>query len=251
MNELSSMTDYRSLGFEIISGLFTQAEIERFQADAERLYTDPNVMTLRDDRTITRRSVGGGQVIDRLDPVIDISPVFAGLASDQRMLDLAEESLGEPCVLFKDKLIFKQPGAHGYEIHQDFTAWQELGIPPAGIVSLMVAIDPAHQQNGAVEFYPGLHQDHLVDGPLATDVFSTSGCVVDEAALAGVQPVPAEAAAGDVLAIHALAPHRSSPNFTSEPRRAIFLTYTSARYGDHYDAYYERFREYRRRSVSL
>jgi ectoine hydroxylase-related dioxygenase (phytanoyl-CoA dioxygenase family) len=241
--------DYHRDGFAVISGLFESAEVESWRAEAARLFADANVMTLDNQRTVTRNVIDGGKVVDRLDPVIDLSPVLADLARDPRITTLAGELLGEPALLLKDKLVFKGPSVHGYELHQDYTAWQEVPVPAESIISIMVALDGANQENGGVEFYPGLHQRHLVDD-MPEDIFSSTGCVVDEAHVVGVASVLAEAQAGDIVPIHCLAPHRSAPNRTRGYRRALFLTYSGQRWGDQYDAYYENFRGYRRASIA-
>ena len=46
-------------------------------------------------------------------------------------------------MLFKDKLIFKRPGALGYGLHQDYIAWKSF---PESFVTVIVAIDPATEE---------------------------------------------------------------------------------------------------------
>ncbi|TMV52818.1 hypothetical protein FE783_01055 [Paenibacillus mesophilus] len=57
--------------------------------------------------------------MEKFDPLVDISPVFAALVWDESILSpLRDIYLDEP-LLFKDKLIFKLPGMSGYTMHQD------------------------------------------------------------------------------------------------------------------------------------
>jgi hypothetical protein len=51
--------------------------------------------------------------------------------------------------------------------------------------------------------------------------------------------VPAPVSAGQTLWFHSRTPHRSGPNTSSQPRRALYPTYNAAREGDLRAAYYE------------
>jgi ectoine hydroxylase-related dioxygenase (phytanoyl-CoA dioxygenase family) len=50
--------------------------------------------------------------------------------------------------------------------------------------------------------------------------------------------MPIEARAGDTLWFHSRTPHRSGPNHSSTPRRALYPTYNAASEGDLRDDYY-------------
>src|SRR5262249_55403001 len=94
-------------------------------------------------------------LFETFDPVIDIGPVCARLAGDRRILDLLECIYGEDAFLFKDKLIFKPPGARGYYLHQDYISWPSF---PHSFVTVLIPIDPCNQANGCTEVFPGWHQ---------------------------------------------------------------------------------------------
>ncbi len=66
----------------------------------------------------------GRKVVERIDPVIDVSALFNDVLQDNRILEPLRQMFGEDPVLFKDKLIFKVPGMRGYEMHQDYAWWQ-------------------------------------------------------------------------------------------------------------------------------
>jgi ectoine hydroxylase-related dioxygenase (phytanoyl-CoA dioxygenase family) len=64
------------------------------------------------------------------------------------------------------------------------------------------------------------------------------GCIApDVVAALEWQPVPVER--GQVLWFHSRTPHRSGPNDSAVPRRALYPTYNAAREGDLRAAYYE------------
>ena len=115
------------------------------------------------------------------------------------LVDVAGALLGEPAVLYKDKLNYKLPGGAGYAAHQDAPAYRFVDVH----VSCMVAIDDAGEANGCLEVVSGAH-----DRLWPTD---DAGCIrADVVAVDGVGAVPVRA--GDALWFHSRTPHRSGPN---------------------------------------
>jgi ectoine hydroxylase-related dioxygenase (phytanoyl-CoA dioxygenase family) len=87
--------------------------------------------------------------------VIDIGPVCRQFAYDRRLFDILRALYDDEAHLFKDKLIFKPPGATGYALHQDYIGWREF---PESFITLIVAIDETNAANGATEVFPGYHK---------------------------------------------------------------------------------------------
>jgi ectoine hydroxylase-related dioxygenase (phytanoyl-CoA dioxygenase family) len=148
------------------------------------------------------------------------------------MVDVASQLIGEPAVLYKEKINYKMPGGAGYAAHQDAPAYRFV----ARHVSCMVAVDDATAGNGCLEVASGCHHDLLpVDD---------KGCVrADVEATFDWQPV--EVRAGQTLWFHSLTPHRSRANTSSVPRRALYPTYNALAEGDLRDAYYrQKLREF-------
>ncbi|MDG0809032.1 phytanoyl-CoA dioxygenase family protein [Cohnella rhizosphaerae] len=142
----TELEDYNRQGYLVLRNVFSEAEAKVLQIECDKLltlseYTDP-----KNIRAGYKSYANGETKIERFDPVHDISPVFASLVQDDRLLaPLRDIYLDEP-KLFKDKLIFKLPGANGYSMHQDASWWQ--GFPIEGLISVMVAIDGATAENG-------------------------------------------------------------------------------------------------------
>lgn len=236
---------YRTRGYVKLPGVFSSQEMDIVRDDFDRLFNDPEVLREDSLRATSRPStITGGTVLDRLDPVIDLSPVIKQLAEDRRIVDAVGAAFGEPALLFKDKAIMKPPGAHGYKLHQDYTNWQELPVPPQLLISVLVAIDSAGPDNGGFQAYPGLHQRHLRPPEKPSDIFEIDAGLLDEAVLGGVQPELMELQPGDLVLFSSLTPHRSGPNQSQRRRRTLFLSYSAARYGDIYEHYYRNFYGY-------
>ncbi|MCH7498027.1 MAG: phytanoyl-CoA dioxygenase family protein, partial [Candidatus Marinimicrobia bacterium] len=80
------------------------------------------------------------QVLDRLDPINDISPIFRRFSYDPRLVELAHSAIGEEVLLFKDKIIYKPPGTMGYDMHQDLPYFP-LSVPFDAITIVMISLD--------------------------------------------------------------------------------------------------------------
>src|SRR5437764_412151 len=101
--------EYRQLGFTIRRGAFAADEMASLAAECDRLLAERR--DLIDSLNLRCRFMAhvdtGEKLFEVFDPVNDISPVCARVASDARLLGLVESIVGEPVCLFKEKLIFK------------------------------------------------------------------------------------------------------------------------------------------------
>ncbi|MFK8112132.1 MAG: phytanoyl-CoA dioxygenase family protein [Rubripirellula sp.] len=236
--------EYRERGYVKLTGVFSSSEMDAVRADFDRIFDNPEILREDSLRAASRKSLISGTVLDRLDPIIDLSPVIRELTQDHRVVTAAAQAIGEDALLFKDKAIMKPPGAFGYGVHQDFTNWQELPVPPQLLLSILVPIDSATAENGALQCYPGLHHDHLRTPEKPTDIFNPKAGLVDEEMLGDVQPELIEVNSGDLVLFSSLTPHCSGPNESDRKRRTLFLSYSAARFGDVYEQYYENFYGY-------
>lgn len=147
------------------------------------------------------------------------------LLTDGRIPHIASALLGEPAVLYKEKINYKAPGGAGFAAHQDAPAYPYV----SNTVACMVAVDDSTLANGCLQVARGYHAAQL-----PTD---SQGCIEPTVAdtLPWEQlPVPA----GSLLFFHCYVPHRSAANTSVTTRRAIYLTYNGASYGDLRNAYY-------------
>src|SRR5262245_10050487 len=113
------IANYRRDGFLIVRDVFTTEETAELDVEAHRLLQLTDLIDSDNIRCRWQNSVTTGECrFDCFDPVIDISPVCASVARDPRMIELVSTLYGERAHLFKDKLIFKPPGAKGYALHQ-------------------------------------------------------------------------------------------------------------------------------------
>jgi ectoine hydroxylase-related dioxygenase (phytanoyl-CoA dioxygenase family) len=242
----SQIQFYYQTGYLHLKSMFSQDTVVQFVSECERLereYPDVDETNLRAQ---SRLNTEGRTIFDRFDPIIDISSIFAQSANDSTLVAAIGQLFSDTALLFKDKLIFKRPGTHGYRIHQDYTYWCELPCPPEAMLSVLVAIDASSAENGALEIYPGAHHEHVGPAERPHDIFNPQSGLLTEDQMTGVQPTMLPLNPGDALVFHSLAPHRSGINHGTSSRRTLYFSYSAGKYGDLYDIYYKNFHGYLR-----
>jgi hypothetical protein len=173
-----------------------------------------------------RELTDAGPQLCRTENFVPFHDGLRGLLTTGPMLATASALLGEPAVLYKEKINYKLPGGAGYAPHQDAPAYRFVDTH----VSCMVAVDDARVGNGCLEVVSGRHQAVL---PM-----DDAGCIHPDV-VAELDWTPVEVRAGETLWFHSRTPHRSGPNLGPTPRRALYPTYNAASEGDRRAAYYE------------
>jgi hypothetical protein len=167
-----------------------------------------------------------GPQLCRSEHFVDVHPQLHELLCEGPLPEIAGALLGEPVVLYKEKVNHKLAGGAGYSPHQDAPAYPMIDVH----VSAMIAVDDADESNGGLEVVSS-----CFDRVLPVD---ERGCI--DASIVETlvwEPVPLRA--GQTLWFHSRTPHRSGPNPSRRPRRAIYPTYNAAREGDLRRAYYD------------
>jgi hypothetical protein len=212
---------YHDQGFLILRGILTSDELAALSAEADQLLGRTDLIDTRNLRCRWQPGCGnaGECLFETFDPVIDLGPVCARIARHPRLLAALGDLFGEPACLFKDKLIFKPPGAKGYDLHQDYIAWPNF---PRSFTTAAVAIDPCGLDNGCTVVYPGYHRRGCLS-PEDGDYHPLTSETIDE-----TTAVPLELQSGDVAVFGCFTPHRSAPNTSGGWRRLLYLSYNAA-----------------------
>jgi ectoine hydroxylase-related dioxygenase (phytanoyl-CoA dioxygenase family) len=112
-------------------------------------------------------------------------------------------------------------------------------------MTVLLAIDPLTEQNGCTVLFPGDHRRGALAPPGETG-YPLPDSVVDDA-----HAVPLELQPGDVAIFGCFVPHRSAPNRSSRPRRALYLSYNAASEGGNQrDRHYAEFHAWIRKRLS-
>ena len=172
-----------------------------------------------------RERTDDGPALCRSENIVPFHAALRDLLTAGSMLATASALLGEEAVLYKEKVNYKLPGGAGYAPHQDAPAYPFVDHH----VSCMVAVDDSTLANGCLEVVEAMHHEVL-----PTD---DTGCVRTDL-VATMEWVPVEVPAGWTLWFHSRTPHRSGPNTSSRPRRALYPTYNARSEGDLRADYY-------------
>ncbi len=221
VDEIAAM---REDGFLVVRQFFDRPQMEallRWTEELQHAPERPGAHWVYHEDSLTEP---GRRVMQRIENFCPVHPGLDELVRHGALARWTAALMGGPVVLFKDKINFKMPGGPGFKAHQDQQAgWSKYADL---FVTALVTIDAATLENGCLEMVAGRHREGLIGeewNPL------------EESELA-LQPVPT--LPGDVIFFDSYAPHASKPNFTSQPRRLLYLTYNLASDGDHRAPYY-------------
>jgi ectoine hydroxylase-related dioxygenase (phytanoyl-CoA dioxygenase family) len=164
------------------------------------------------------------------------------------VISYVDRLLGEPYVLFKEKINFKHPGGGAFLPHQDFPAYEFLG--PREHVTAMVTIDAATEENGCLKMaldwketfkdHPAVDKDALEKGKF---IFPY---IVGGKEHGAIQPefsdqikwLSLHTSPKDLVLFSSYIPHYSEVNQSQGPRRSMFFTLNKLVEGSHRSAYY-------------
>ncbi|MEL6666401.1 MAG: phytanoyl-CoA dioxygenase family protein [Pseudomonadota bacterium] len=210
-------TEYAEKGFVLWPKYIPSTRIEALLTSWEQLWDRADAST-QNDTVLYRDHEIEGRVADRLEHVRLQSKVFADLCEASEIKSFAEQLLGGSCFVLKDKLITKAPQTSGYDPHQDFAYWANIGLEPDEVLSVAICLDDVTEQHGPLELYEGLHGSTL-PAPADEDLD------VDPSVLEGKKRFAFISKPGGVVFFHALTPHFSSSNSATTPRRLFIITY--------------------------
>lgn len=174
------------------------------------------------------RGSHGARQLCRVENFIQYHDGFDRLITGPRTLAMVSALFGEPAALFKEKINYKLAGGAGFAPHQDapaFTSFKQ-----SLHITLMISVDATTVANGCLEVAPHPSSDTTL--PMAADL------TIDPEVTRKLVWSPIATQPGDLLFFDSYLPHRSGPNGTSSPRRALYLTYNKASEGNVREDYY-------------
>lgn len=214
-------------GFIVVRGMYSPQETRRLGHDIAELAARPpaagRAMAYFEDDLIRE----GRRILSRIEKFADDHEGLRDFIFDARMTGRAAELLGEPAVLFKEKVNFKLPGGGGFTPHQDIQpGWDEYA---PYFLSALVTVDRSTAENGCLELAAGHHKRGLIGRKWKP---------LEGAELDGMEFVPFPMEPGDAAFFDCFVPHQSKPNLTSSPRRNMYLTFNRRSDGDHRKRYF-------------
>lgn len=231
----SLVAAYERQGFLILESLFSDAELAAMQTEVERLRSD--ALIAERPEAIRERGTGALRSVFR---VHQLSPLFAAVAADPRLVELARYLLDDEVYIHQSRLNYK-PGFGGKEFywHSDFETWHvEDGMPRMRALSISISLTHNHAHNGPLLLLPGSHRSYVVcAGDTPADHYQQSLMkqeygVPSDACLSRLAEqsggiVAAVGPPGTTTAFDCNTMHGSNGNITPDPRSNLFIVYNA------------------------
>lgn len=224
-------SSFERQGFVVVRHFFSADTVRRLSDWLDAL-RDKQPGIDEEAKYYERSPVTGENILVRVEHVLgphnpDITELLLGPATTECLTEL----LGEPPVLFKEKVNYKPPGCRADKLHQDQAAgWNAYS---DWFITMGIAIDPARRDNAALSFvHSGNYEKRLMGEewqPLSQD--DPPYQPEDEYTLIEADP-------GDVIFFDCYVPHGSPPNRSDRSRRMLFLTFNRQSDGDMRARYY-------------
>jgi hypothetical protein len=216
--------DWKDNNYLKISGLFSDEEVTALQG----WVTDIEGWKPTHDKWMHHfEATPDGTRLSRSENFVPYHTGLKKLLMGGKVLDVVSELMGEPAVLYKEKINYKYPGGGGYAAHQDAPAYEFVTFH----ITCLISVDAATPENGCLSFSPGQYEK----GFIALD---EKGCIAEEVA-SEMEWVEVPTEPGDILLFGSYIPHKSGTNSSNQPRRIIYVTYNALSEGDWREQYYE------------
>jgi ectoine hydroxylase len=230
----AQITHYDHTGYLEIDNLFSATELRTLQAELDRLRAAPDGI----DRA-TLITEPGGDELRSIFAIHEQSTLFARLASDERLANIARYLLGDEVYIHQSRLNYK-PGFFGKEFywHSDFETWHiEDGMPRMRALSMSLALTENTPYNGPLMVIPGSHRHYArCVGETPDDHYKQSlrkqeYGVPDPGSLQKLYEeggiVAPTGSAGKLVLFDCNLMHGSNSNISPLPRSNVFLVYNA------------------------
>ncbi|MGH3632819.1 ectoine hydroxylase [Mycobacterium sp.] len=221
-------------GFLSVDALLDPDVVTDLRAELDTLRTDP--VLADDERSVLELDSGE---IRSIFEVHKVSPAFAAVVADPRILGPVRQLLGSDVYVHQSRVNFK-PGFNGQEFywHSDFETWHaEDGMPAPRAVSVSVALTENLDCNGSLLIIPGSHNWFVsCPGETPPDHYRSSlrrqeigtpdvASLTWLAAERGIRQFTGPA--GSAVFFESNCMHGSSSNISPYPRSNVFIVYNS------------------------
>lgn len=224
---------YHADGYVLVPQMFSTEEIDLIGRAA------------REDRELDAQSQGrddgeGGNVRLSLwnHPG---NTIYGMVARSQRIVNSMEKILGGEVYHYHSKMILKDAKVGGaWTWHQDYGYWYQNGILFPLMSSVMIAVDPATQENGCLQVLKESHQMGRIDHELRGEQAGANIERVTEAEKV-LEKVYCEMNPGDALFFHCNILHRSDQNQSDHSRWSLICCYNAARNNPYKESHHPRY----------
>ena len=231
MSEID-VEQYQRDGYLTAPSVLTPDELAVLRKESDRVLalcaSDPqryaNRIQWETDHLAGEDQRGMDRVIRKLEPVSDLSPIFARSAWNPGIVDPLRQIFQDDVALFEDKLNLKLPGGSASPWHQDWACcWRA---HTDELITCFIYLDDADDSMGCLQVVPGSHLGKPICPFKPGSTFEIDPSCVDQEKV-----VPVPLAAGGMIYFDPYLLHYSDLNRSTKPRRTIIYTYNPARLG--------------------
>jgi ectoine hydroxylase-related dioxygenase (phytanoyl-CoA dioxygenase family) len=147
--------------------------------------------------------------------------LFEALVRRPSIVAIMQELIGPDLLLYRADVLMKPAGVGSAKgMHQDAPYWP---IEPMAQWSCWLPFDPATLENGCMTAIPGTHHQGALPHVHVTDDYVVPAERYDAGAIVALPMAP-----GSGLFFHGLVLHGTAANRSTQPRRAVTMTYMAA-----------------------
>lgn len=223
--------EFNDRGFLVLKGFFGKAAIGKISAWLDEMRRRP-AHEGPEARYYEISPVMGESMLVRVEHFLGHQNLhLTQLLIPARAIDCLTELLGEPPVLFKEKVNYKLPSFRADKLHQDQSAgWNAYG---DFFITMCIAVDENRKDNAALTFMKSGNYLRSLMAPEWQPLTQQDPpySPPDEYVLVEADP-------GDVIFFDSYVPHGSPPNTGTRSRRNIYLTFNRRSAGDLRARYY-------------
>lgn len=213
--------DFEEQGFVTLPGLFDEGELAVLRKETERILALERPEVLRHEDGAPRAALA----LQRY------SEVSRRLLHHPKLLEPAQDLLGEPFYLHQYKIVTKHPfGKLALPWHQDYASWADIdGMPQPRAITIGLYMEDVTEFNGALAFIPGSHKHAILDDkvefwPGKTVKTITLGPESLAPLVKARGIVAPKGPAGTAVIFDSLLAHGSGPNMSPFWRHIVYVS---------------------------
>ena len=218
---------YHRDGYVYLPGFFSPQEVAPI---CEAIAHDPSIggriEHVHDGISETKRDRDNGYRLDYIGWFQERDDWLGTCTRLQRIVEGAAALIGEPVYHYHSKLVRKPREGSGTLIwHQDYGGWYQDGCIRPDMLTCVIALTDATEENGCLRFLKGSHELGRLDRISGEHAYAN----INPRRLAGIldrfEEVPAIMRRGDGLFFHGNLVHSSGPNRADHDRWLLELSY--------------------------
>ena len=225
-NKVRQKNFFEKNGYIKISGFFSKSEIGKLKSLVSKIQ---KLKPEKGKHMIYTDQLKNKTVLSRTENFFDYEKGMKKFLNKKKIKNLLKNLTGSEQKLFKDKIIWKYPGAKGFEPHQDAQVWENLYKNVKSFVSLTISVDRTTVKNGCLEIAKEKHTEGLLGDSKSAIPYN----IVKKLKWKKITTKP-----GDLIIFGAYTPHRSKQNKSNRARRMMYLTYNAKKDGNLRKNYY-------------